>query len=86
MLTVEVFDAAGSSYGTYFVQVDTAEFDSVCSTGVNAAEAQVLSTHHSFWCPYILLLWGVQQEKINPRADALSVRTACKLCEIAHVI
>lgn len=86
MLTVEVFDAAGSSYGTYFVQVDTADFDGVCSTGVNAAEAQVLSTHHSFWYLFILRLWGVQHESTNPCVDAESVRTACKLCEIAHVI
>lgn len=43
VLTVEVFDVADSSYGTYFVQVDTSDFDAVCATGLNAAEAQVLS-------------------------------------------
>ena len=45
MLTVEVFDAAGTSYGAYFVQINTEDFDAVCASGLNAAEAQVLSTH-----------------------------------------
>lgn len=64
VLTVEVWDSAGISYGQYFVQIDTEDFATVCANA-NAAEAQILSTYRSFWCPSLLFYEGIHMRVLS---------------------